>query len=84
MKTLYATVKSGKAVGTILRPHLHEDGAYVVSKTKFEKDYIRVSIEADLPDWVSRGYRLRMSNQSVKNHKPPSLIRPESIQSSGS
>lgn len=77
---LYSVVKRGRAIGTELTPHLHGDGAYVVSMTRFRKDYIRVANEADLPGWVSRGYRLRMSNPTVKNHRSPSLICPASIQ----
>ena len=72
MKKLLATVKRGKAIGTVLTPHRHSDGAYVVSMTRFEKDYIRVPLEADLPDWLAKGYRVRMSNPSVPNHKSPS------------
>ena len=80
MKKLRATVKRGKAIGTILTPHRHSDGTYVVSMTRFEKDYIRVASEADLPDWIAKGYRVRMSNSSVPNHKSPSLIAPASIE----
>lgn len=80
MKKLQATVKRGKAVGTILTPHRHLDGMYVVSKTRFEKDYIRVASEAELPDWLAKGYRVRMSNSLVTNHKSPSLISPASVE----
>ena len=76
---LQATVKRGKAIGTKLTPHKHNDGCYVVSRTRFEKDYIRVPSEADLPDWVAKGYRVRMSNPLVPEHKAASLIAPTSI-----
>lgn len=82
MKKLQATVKRGKAIGTILKPHIHSDGMYVVSMTRFERDYIRVSSEVELSDWLAKGYRIRMSNPSVPNHKSPSLIAPASIESS--
>lgn len=79
MAKLHAVVKRGKAIGTILTPHVHEDGAFVVSRTRFEKDYIRVWHEVDLPAWIAKGYKLRMSNPSIKNHQSPSLITPTSI-----
>lgn len=79
MKQLQATVKRGAAIGTILTPHRHSDGTYVVSMTRFEKDYIRVASEEELPAWLAKGYRVRMSNLSVANHKSPSLIAPASI-----
>lgn len=80
MKKLQVTVKRGKAIGTILRPHMHSDGMFVVSMTRFEKDYIRINSEAELPDWLAKGYRVRMSNPSVLNHRSPSLIAPASIE----
>lgn len=76
---LQATVKRGKAIGTTLTPHRHDDGCYVVSMTRFEKDYIRVPSAAALPGWVAKGYRVRMSNPLVPNHRAPSLIAPASI-----
>lgn len=80
MKKLQATVKRGQSIGTILTPHRHSDGKYVVSMTRFENDYIRVASEAELPDWLAKGYRVRMSNPLVENHKSPSLIAPASIE----
>jgi len=80
MKHLKAVVKRGQAVGTILTPHRHEDWKFVVSMTRYEKDYVRVADEADLPNWVEEGYRVRMSNKAVTSHKSPSLIAPSSIE----
>lgn len=82
MKKMQATVKRGAAIGTILTPHRHPDGMYVVSMTRFEKDYIRVAAEADLPDWLAKGYHVRMSKPSVASHKAASLIAPASIECS--
>ncbi len=79
MRKLRYVVKRGRSVGTILTPHLHEDNHYVVSLTRFEKDYQRVKDEKDLPEWVSKGYSVRMSNPSVKSHRSSSLIAPASI-----
>lgn len=61
MKKLSYKVKRGKAFGTVLRPHRHDDGHFVVSMTRFEKDYIRVRDESELHGWLSKGYRVRMS-----------------------
>jgi len=80
MKKLRYVVKRGRSVGTILTPHLHEDNHFVVSLTRYEKDYQRVKDEKDLPEWVRKGYSVRMSNPSVKSHRSPSLITPGSIE----
>lgn len=80
MKKLSYVVKRGGSVGTVLTPHLHEDNHFVVSLTRYEKDYQRVKREQDLVEWVRKGYNLRMSNQSVKSHRSPSLITPSSIE----
>jgi hypothetical protein len=79
MIRLTSTVKRGKAQGTELRPHRHQDGSYVVSKTRFEKDYVRVWNEEELAEWVERGYSVRMSNPGVSSHRAASLISPDSI-----
>ena len=79
MTKLQYTVKRGAAIGTVLASHRHEDGSFVVSLTRFEKDYIRVRTESELPTWLAKGYSLRMSNQSSKSHRSPSLISPGSI-----
>lgn len=80
MRKLRYVVKRGRSVGTVLTPHLHEDNHYVVSLTRYEKDYQRVKDEKTLPEWVSKGYSVRMSNPSVKSHRSPSLITPGSIE----
>ena len=80
MTKIFAEVKRGKAVGTELTPHVHKDGCFVVSKTRFEKDYVRVSDEAELINWVNDGYSVRMSNPEMPSTKSPSLISPSSIQ----
>jgi hypothetical protein len=75
---LYAVIARGKNKGLKLYPHRHEDGMYVVSPTRFERDYVRVPSEEGLAEWLSKGYRLRMSN-SAAGVSAPSLIRPASI-----
>jgi hypothetical protein len=72
---LHALVRRGAAAGAILSPHAHADGCYVVSPSRFKRDYIRVrSIEA-VKDHLRRGYSLRMSNSA----RSPSLITPASV-----
>ena len=75
---LHAFVARGPKTGTILYPHLHTDGCYVVSKTRFEKDYVRVADLADLLSWLERDYKLRMSNRHL-GVPAPSLIHPKAI-----
>ena len=71
---LYAIIKRGANTGTILRPHV-QDGAYILSKTRFEVNYFRVPLHEPIEPWLARGYSLRMS---APGH-PPSLIAPASI-----
>ncbi|RWM88949.1 MAG: hypothetical protein EOR84_25625 [Mesorhizobium sp.] len=75
---LHAFVSRGKRMGELLFPHKHEDGTYVVSKTRFEDDYVRVGNESEILSWLEKGFGLRMSNPD-KGIKAPSLIMPESI-----
>lgn len=75
---LHAFVSRGARLGELLFPHKHEDGSYVVSKTRFEDDYVRVAKETDILPWLEKGYGLRMSNPE-KGITAPSLISPESI-----
>lgn len=72
-----AVVQRGRNTGKLLFPHRYADGTYVISETRFEKDYKRVYSIAEAVEWVKRGYRLRMSNPAEKIS--PSLIQPSSI-----
>lgn len=75
---LHAFVTRGPNTGTLLFPHRHEDGLFVVSPTKFSKDYTRVADAADLLAWVEKGFCLRMSNPDA-GIRAPSLIEPKAI-----
>ncbi|WP_150523136.1 hypothetical protein [Roseibium sediminis] len=75
---LHAFVSRGAHLGELLYPHLHDDGTYVVSMTRFEEDYIRINDPADILPWLEKGYRLRMSNPD-KGIRAASLIKPEAI-----
>lgn len=75
---LHAFVSRGPKSGTVLYPHQHRDGRYVVSMTRFEKDYIYEDSNAELLGWLEKGYRLRMSNKDG-GVPAPSLIEPGRI-----
>lgn len=69
-------VARGDGAGARLTPHLHEDGKYVASMTRFEKDYIRVESIRELGILVEHGFSVRMSDVGTA----PSLIKPGSLQ----
>ena len=73
-----ALVKRGQHIGKKLYPHLHKDGAYVVSMTRFEKDYIRVFTMEDVKNHISKGYSVRMSNPTA-GISASSLMAPSGI-----
>ena len=75
---LHAFVSSGKHAGAVLYPHLHRDGTYVVSMSRFERDYVRIEDPTELLSWLEKGYRLRMSNPEA-GVSAPSLIEPRGI-----
>jgi hypothetical protein len=75
---LYAVIARGKNKGLKLYPHRHEDEMYVVSPTRFARDYVRVPSKEGLAEWLSQGYGLRMSNSDA-GVSAPSLVRPASI-----
>jgi hypothetical protein len=75
---LHAFVSRGPNKGTLLYPHKHDDGAYVVSMTRFERDYKRVFDPGELLGSLEKGYRLRMSNPAA-GVTAPSLIAPKAI-----
>lgn len=77
--TMHAIVARGANKGKKLFPHEHADGAYIVSPTRFECDYVRVADLKDVPEWLAKGYSLRMSNPS-EGITAPSLIVSASIQ----
>ena len=74
------TVSRGDEVGAVLIPHLHEDGKYVASMTRFERDYVRVESIRELGILARHGFSVRMSSPNSANHRAPSLISPGSLQ----
>jgi hypothetical protein len=67
MSDFQAKVSRGDHKGKPLYPHLHEDGKYVASPSRFEIDYIRVEELEELEVLVRSGYAARMSNPEISN-----------------
>jgi hypothetical protein len=75
---LHAFVSQGKNTGQLLFPHRYKDGRFVVSMTRFERDYVRISGVDELLRRLEAGYSLRMSNPEA-GITAPSLVEPEKI-----
>lgn len=73
-----AIVKRGSNAGSLLFPHLHADSMYVVSKSRFECDYIRLANLHEVASHIKDGYSVRMSNPN-EGVLAASLISPASI-----
>lgn len=76
MKNLMYIAKKGHLAGKKHTPHLHHDGYYVVSPTRFECDYIKVKTLDEVYEYYKKGLKVRMSH----NQSNASLISPKSIQ----
>lgn len=76
MKIQY-TVKRGKNIGVVCEPHKHQNGKYVVSKTRFEVDYIYVDSYEDIINHLNLGYKVRVSCPVTKG--APSLVNKVSL-----
>ena len=73
-------VRRGRNVGATLTPHRHKCGRYVVSPTRYKRDYRYYSVLADvIADLKSTGDSLRMSDKGSIVSKAPSLIRADRI-----
>lgn len=73
---IYSKVSRGPQKGETVTPHLHKDGTYIVSPTRFEKDYVRVNTLTEFASQIRRGLKGRMSSPTVKG---PRLFSPSSI-----
>jgi hypothetical protein len=71
-----AKIARGPGKGTLLEPHPYPGGKYVVSKTRFERDYIFVYYE-EIPSYRQKGLSVRMSDPVTKSG--PRVINPRSI-----
>ncbi len=79
VKRLFSVVKRGRSAGTKLTPHLYDGGYFVMSKSRFEEDYIKVKEESEILRHLSKGFAIRMSNPKVPSHRAPSLIAATSV-----
>ena len=61
---LIAHVSRGANHGQALTPHLHKDGMYVASMTRFKKDYVRVASVEELVILIAQGFRIREGVQN--------------------
>lgn len=80
MRKIKYTVTRGSSTGVTLKPHLHADGCFVVSPSRFKKDYVRLPVEDELFGYMAKGFSVRMSNPEFKNTSAPSLIAPNSLE----
>jgi len=76
MKNIVYIPNTGNNAGKEHTPHLFNDGFYVVSKTRFVKDYIKVKTLEDVYEYYKKGLKVRMSYNGLR----ASLISPSSIQ----
>lgn len=56
-------------------PHQYKEGYYVVSETRFAKDYVKVKTLNEVYECYKRGFKVRMSHLGGS----PGLISPGSI-----
>lgn len=70
------TCTRGLNAGKTLRPHRMKDGSYVVSTSRFAKDYQRVTTAEEIIAALRQGLSLRMS---AAPGQPASLISAEKI-----
>ena len=75
--TITYTVARGKHAGKLFTPHKHACGRYVVSKTRFQRDYIYVETLDEVLRYLKAGYKVRVSDPDTKSS--PSLVRLESL-----
>ncbi len=74
--TVTARTRRGPEKGNRLEPHPYPGGKYVVSKTRFERDYIYVT-RNEIASYVRKGYSVRMSDPVMRHN--PRLISPKYI-----
>lgn len=72
MQPLFAKKNRGQYKDLLLYPHLHSDGNYVATNTKYSIDYVRVGSVDELAVLVRSGYGARMSNPEIP--QAPSFI----------
>lgn len=76
MKIKYRVQRGSKA-GSVQTPHRYADGTYVVSMTRYARDYVHVSYLEEVLTHLDRGYRLRVSDPMTRSG--PSLVLKQSL-----
>ena len=54
VKTISYLVSRGKNRGVKLSPHIHSNGMFVVSPSRFQEDYIYVSTLDDVLEYLNK------------------------------
>lgn len=70
-------VQSGSKAGSVHTPHRCADGTYVVSKTRYVRDYVHVTSLEVVLTYLDKGYRLRVSDPVTLSS--PSLVLKQSL-----
>lgn len=69
------TPRAGKNANKEYTPHRYSEGYYVVSETRFARDYVKVKTLNEVYACYKKGFKVRMSYCGGT----PSLISPGSI-----
>ena len=78
MKKIIAICKRGNNKGMVLTPHRYEGGFFVVTRGRHSSDPRQeIFDEQELPDWVAKGYGIRMSSETPRHS--PSTFMAESL-----
>jgi len=72
---MHYEIKSGKNEGDVLEPFKNKDGKYIVSKTRFKKDYVYVETVEQIKLYLEKGFKVRMAAKGIS----PSLVSSNSI-----
>ncbi|GAA4650992.1 hypothetical protein GCM10023116_32750 [Kistimonas scapharcae] len=70
-------ITRGKKAGTVCEPHKTQAGKFVVSKTRFQEDYIYVDTYEEILDHLKKGFKVRVSDVNTK--RSPSLVAYDSL-----
>ena len=75
MELIY-TPKTGNLAGLPHTPYQNKDGLFVVSKDRFQENYIYVKTIEEAYDYLKQGLKIRMKYEN----KAPSLITLSSLE----
>lgn len=74
VKTISYLVSRGKNRGVKLSPHIHSNGMFVVSPSRFQEDYIYVSTLDDVLEYLNKGLKVRVSGIGLDGKKVPTSL----------